>query len=284
MLQLRQIDAVAVEAKAPTEHGDQEADCHDAPAGCSAATIIVRLLELQESAGVISRCLVSVTGCPSPCRRTAFFHVDRPARFGNDRTMREGPDVSIIAALIGNPASANMLMALLAGPALTATELAQESGLMLSTASGHLAKLEQAGLVVVERQGRHRYFRLAEPDVAIALEALMPVAARAGHLRVRTGPRDPELRRARSCYDHLAGDWRCRCSTVSSSADCSSRRHDRLHADGRGQALFIRRRHRCRGTRTRPAGALQALSRLERAPKSSRRRARRGHFRPRHCA
>ena len=120
--------------------------------------------------------------------------------------MKEGPDISIVAALIGNPACANMLVALLAGPALTATELAQEAGLTLSTVSGHLARLERAGLVAIERQGRHRYFRLADRDVAIALEGLMPVAARAGHLRVRTGPRDPELRRARSCYDHLAGD------------------------------------------------------------------------------
>ena len=120
--------------------------------------------------------------------------------------MKEGPDISIIAALIGNPASANMLMALMAGPALTATELAQEAGLTLTTASGHLAKHERAGLVAVERQGRHRYFRLSDPDVAIALEALIPLAARAGHTRLRTGPRDPELRRARSCYDHLAGD------------------------------------------------------------------------------
>jgi DNA-binding transcriptional ArsR family regulator len=120
--------------------------------------------------------------------------------------MHEGPDISIVAALIGNPASANMLVALMAGPALTATELAQEAGLTASTVSGHLAKLEKAGLVAIERQGRHRYFRLADRDVAAALEALMPVAARAGHLRVRTGPRDPEMRRARSCYDHLAGD------------------------------------------------------------------------------
>jgi DNA-binding transcriptional ArsR family regulator len=120
--------------------------------------------------------------------------------------MKEGPDISIVAALIGNPACANMLTALLAGPALTATELAQEAGLTLSTVSGHLSKLQRAGLVAIERQGRHRYFRLADRDVAIALEGLMPVAARAGHLRVRTGPRDPELRRARSCYDHLAGD------------------------------------------------------------------------------
>ena len=120
--------------------------------------------------------------------------------------MKEGPDISIVAALIGNPACANMLMALMAGPALTATELAQEAGLTPSTVSGHLARLEKAGLVAIERQGRHRYYRLADPDVAIALEGLMPVATRAGHLRVRTGPRDPELRFARSCYDHLAGD------------------------------------------------------------------------------
>jgi DNA-binding transcriptional ArsR family regulator len=120
--------------------------------------------------------------------------------------MKEGPDISIIAALIGNPACANMLMALMAGPALTASELAQESGLTLSTASGHLARLENAALVAVERQGRHRYFRLADADVAIALEGLMPLAARAGHTRIRTGPRDPELRQARSCYDHLAGE------------------------------------------------------------------------------
>jgi DNA-binding transcriptional ArsR family regulator len=120
--------------------------------------------------------------------------------------MKEGPDISIIAALIGNPASANMLMALMSGPALTATELAQEAGLTLSTASGHLARLEKAGLIAIARQGRHRYFRLADSEVAVALESLMPLAARAGHIRIRTGPRDPELRRARSCYDHLAGD------------------------------------------------------------------------------
>jgi DNA-binding transcriptional ArsR family regulator len=120
--------------------------------------------------------------------------------------MKAGPDISQIAALIGNPANANMLMALMAGPALTATELAQEAGVTASTVSGHLAKLEKVGLVETARQGRHRYFRLADPDVAHALEGLMPVAARAGLMRVRTGPRDPELRRARSCYDHLAGD------------------------------------------------------------------------------
>jgi DNA-binding transcriptional ArsR family regulator len=120
--------------------------------------------------------------------------------------MKEGPDIAPIAALIGNPACSEMLIAMMAGSALTVTELAEEVGLALPTVSGHLTRLEHAGLVTVERQGRHRYFRLAGPDVAIAIEGIMPLAARAGHLRVRPGPREPELRHARSCYDHLAGN------------------------------------------------------------------------------
>ena len=83
--------------------------------------------------------------------------------------MKEGPDISIVAALIGNPACANMLTALLLGPALTATELAQEAGLSLSTVSGHLDRLEKASLVSVERQGRHRIPRDDYTD-AVGLE------------------------------------------------------------------------------------------------------------------
>jgi len=119
--------------------------------------------------------------------------------------MREGPDISIIAALIGNPASAAMLMALMGGLALTASELATEAGITLATASNHLSKLRRHGLVAVEHQGRHLYVRLADADVSAAIEALCPLAARAGHMRTRPGPRDPELRHARSCYDHMAG-------------------------------------------------------------------------------
>jgi DNA-binding transcriptional ArsR family regulator len=120
--------------------------------------------------------------------------------------MIDGPDISLIASLIGNPACANMLLSLMAGPALTSSELAQAAGLTAATTSGHLAKLENYRLVVVEKQGRHRYYRLADDEVAHALEGLLPLAERAGHLRTRPGPRDPELRFARSCYDHLAGD------------------------------------------------------------------------------
>ena len=112
----------------------------------------------------------------------------------------------MIAALVGDPARANMLTALMTGRALTATELAHEGGITPQTASSHLAKLEAGGLIEQEKQGRHRYYRLSDPDVAGVLEGLEGLAARAGHMRVRTGPKDPALRRARVCYDHLAGD------------------------------------------------------------------------------
>ncbi|QEW18312.1 Helix-turn-helix domain protein [Marinibacterium anthonyi] len=119
--------------------------------------------------------------------------------------MKDGPDISRIAALIGDPARGNMLGALMTGKALTATELAGEAGVSPQTASSHLRKLEDGGLVVHRPQGRHRYFTLASDDVAATLEALMGLAAGAGHLRTRTGPRDPALREARVCYNHIAG-------------------------------------------------------------------------------
>jgi len=120
--------------------------------------------------------------------------------------MKTGPQIAALAALVGDPARANMLTALLAGTALTASELAQEAGVGLPTASSHLAKLQAGSLVVVAKEGRHRYFRLANAEVAALLEGLMGLAARAGGLRTRPGPKDPALRHARVCYDHLAGE------------------------------------------------------------------------------
>lgn len=120
--------------------------------------------------------------------------------------MKAGPDIAMVASLVGDPARANILTALMTGRALTASELAHQAGVTPQTASSHLAKLEAGGLIAQEKQGRHRYYRLADPDVASVLEGLEGLAARAGHLRVRTGPKDPALRRARVCYDHLAGD------------------------------------------------------------------------------
>ncbi|NGY03898.1 ArsR/SmtB family transcription factor [Solimonas terrae] len=120
--------------------------------------------------------------------------------------MKDGPNIVGIAALIGDHARAEMLTALMAGQALTATELATVAGVTKQTASAHLAKLLDAQLLALERQGRHRYFRLADRDVAQLLESLMGVAYRVGALRLRSSPREPALRKARICYDHLAGE------------------------------------------------------------------------------
>jgi DNA-binding transcriptional ArsR family regulator len=120
--------------------------------------------------------------------------------------MGDGPNIARIAALIGDPARAEMLTALMADRALTATELAGIAGVTKQTVSAHLAKMREAQLIAVEAQGRHRYFRLADRDVARLLESLMGVAFRTGSLRLRASPREPALRKARVCYDHLAGE------------------------------------------------------------------------------
>ena len=120
--------------------------------------------------------------------------------------MKEGPDIAYTAALIGDPARANMLTALMSGKSLTVSELAEEAGVTIQTASSHLSKMEEGGLLRRRKQGRHKYFSLATEDVAHVLESLMGLAAGAGHLRKRTGPKDESLRKARVCYNHLAGD------------------------------------------------------------------------------
>ena len=119
--------------------------------------------------------------------------------------MDTAPDIAAVAALVGEPTRANMLMALMDGRSLTASELAYVSSVAPQTASGHLAKLNDAGLIALDRRGRRRYFRLASPLVARMLEGLM-VVAQDGPVR----PRDPwrggeALRHARTCYDHMAG-------------------------------------------------------------------------------
>lgn len=120
--------------------------------------------------------------------------------------MRDGPNIANIAALIGDQARAEVLNVLMSGMALTATELADAAGVTRQTISTHLAKLREAGLLAVEAQGRHRYFRIADAEVAQLLESLMGVAFGTGAVRVRSSPREPALRKARVCYDHLAGE------------------------------------------------------------------------------
>ena len=115
------------------------------------------------------------------------------------------PDVARAAALIGDPARATLLLALTEDEQLSARALAARAGIAPSTASGHLAKLVDAGLLAVDASGRHRYFRLAERAVADALEALAAIAPSNPVRSLRDATVGEALRQARTCYDHLAG-------------------------------------------------------------------------------
>lgn len=139
-----------------------------------------------------------------------------------------GSAVAEVAHLMGDPARAHMLCALMGGMALTAGELANQGGVTAQTASGHLAQMVAARLLVVERQGRHRYFRLAGAEVADAVAALMALAATGPRRHRPPGPRDAALRRARTCYDHMAGRL-----AVSVAAALVARGHVEM-ADGAG--------------------------------------------------
>ncbi len=122
-------------------------------------------------------------------------------------TVTHAPNIAPVAALIGDPARAAMLMALMGGRALTMSELGAVAGLGKATASAHLRQLLQGGLITTRSAGRHKYVTLAGPRVAALIEALMGAAADLSPAppRIRTGPRDPAMRMARLCYDHLAG-------------------------------------------------------------------------------
>lgn len=120
--------------------------------------------------------------------------------------MNESPNIARVAALIGDPARAGILLALMRGQALTASELAGAAGVGLSTASSHLAQLAAGGLIAARKAGRHKYFALTGEDVARVIEALMGFAGAASGPKRQPGPRDPALRKARVCYNHLAGE------------------------------------------------------------------------------
>ncbi|MEO8250469.1 MAG: helix-turn-helix transcriptional regulator [Burkholderiales bacterium] len=115
------------------------------------------------------------------------------------------PRLARIAALVADPTRARMLCFLLSGEYASAGELARAGSVGAATASSHLARLLEAGLIVVEPRGRHRYYRLADGDIASALEALALVAERSSHQREWSTPARSRLRAARCCYGHLAG-------------------------------------------------------------------------------
>jgi len=116
------------------------------------------------------------------------------------------PDISLISRLIADKTRAKMLIGLMGGKALTATELSLEADISPQTASSHLAKLVQGQLLVVRKQGRHKYFQLQGNEVAALLESLLNLSVNNQVKTVTTGPEDSRLRKARICYDHLAGE------------------------------------------------------------------------------
>ncbi len=156
--------------------------------------------------GNCSRVVVRIAGkCFAIGRNVDSDHV-QPARYDwRMSTIASGNTIAEVASLIGDVARANILSALMDGRALTAGELSRQAGVGASTTSGHLSKLTQAELIALEKQGRHRYYRLASPEIAHAIEALMAVAATGPKRHRPVGPRDEALRTARTCYDHIAG-------------------------------------------------------------------------------
>lgn len=119
--------------------------------------------------------------------------------------MKDGPNIAHVAALIGDPARANMLVALMQGGARTVSELAAEAGVGLATASSHVAQLQAGGLISARKSGRHKYLELGSADVAALIEQLMALTGAMRPPRITPGPKDAPLRAARVCYDHLAG-------------------------------------------------------------------------------
>jgi DNA-binding transcriptional ArsR family regulator len=114
-------------------------------------------------------------------------------------------DIAAPASLIGDPTRATFLMALSAGQSLPASELARRARVTASTASVQLAKLVEGGFLATERNGRHRYYSLVDPEIAAAIEALAVIAPRRPALSLKQARVGSELQAARTCYDHLAG-------------------------------------------------------------------------------
>jgi DNA-binding transcriptional ArsR family regulator len=119
--------------------------------------------------------------------------------------MGSAPDFSYVAKLIADPSRAAMLDALLGLDGLPVNELARKANISLQTASGHLAKLVEGNLVLVEKYGRHRYYRIASSDVAQAIETLSVIAPQPKVNSLREFSHAEKIRNARTCYDHLAG-------------------------------------------------------------------------------
>ncbi len=206
--------------------------------------------------------------------------------------MRGDIDIASVAEVLADRSRCRMLLALGDGRALPASRLAAEAGIAASTSSGHLSRLVSAGMLVVEPHGRHRYYRLAGPHIADLLEAIMQVAPPLTVRSLREGTNAEALRRARTCYDHLAGRVGVAVMTAlldsgaltggDGTFEASGSERDRLSSPGwdvayevtdTGRALFSDLGVDC--TAGRPPAVRPLLRGLERAAPSPGRRARR---------
>jgi DNA-binding transcriptional ArsR family regulator len=152
--------------------------------------------------------------------------------------MNDGPDISKTAAMMGDPARANMLMALMSGMAFTSTELAREAGITPSTASGHLSQLEASDLVKSCKQERYKYFALADSDVAHAVEALVTVAARAGHLRTRPARGMTRCAKQEHATTIWPVAWPSICLNAGLQPGCSNGEVKKVHLSDQGRTFL----------------------------------------------
>ncbi|NQE64661.1 helix-turn-helix transcriptional regulator [Caulobacter sp. RHG1] len=148
-------------------------------------------------------------------------------------------NIATPAALIGDPTRAAMLQALQDGRAQPASALAWAAGVTAQAASNHLSKLVDGGLLAVEREGRHRYYRLASAEVAHVIEALSVLATPVRSLAVPRSPKARALRDARCCYGHLAGRLGVRVCEALVERDLIRPEADKLYAvTDEGRAWF----------------------------------------------
>lgn len=148
------------------------------------------------------------------------------------------PMIAEAAALIGDPTRARMLGVLMDGRARTAKELANLGGVTPATASGHIARMTTAGLISVAAQGRHRYVRLAGPEIAEILESLMALASAVRGSPRPKSPAEAAFREARSCYDHLAGRLAVELVQSLIARDLLRRGHDGFEPTLAGERWF----------------------------------------------
>ena len=179
-----------------------------------------------------------------------------------------------------------MLWSLMDGTARPAGELTMIAGLSPSAASGHLARLTEGGLLAMEVSGRHRYYRIATPDIATAIEALANLAQASAPQRAPERPPSAvplEMRYARTCYDHLAGELAVQIfdrmlarNWLAADAPRAENGPDRNWSHARRRAGIRAARHRLEGAASAAAALRVHVHRLERAAAASGRRARRG--------